>query len=191
MNASAVSPDALSAEPILKPCQDSWLGIRWRNFMISKNPRLLFLWLMIWLAASALCGFFTPDLYGQQTASPIQTQPNADVRGTWSGTFFSKNSNTAPFTMTVVITGNSDAPSGSPLTAGSSLNSDCMKNAKLVVTVNGANVIIAGSDQDGDNITVRGTVDNTGALLKATYVINGSASGRCETDNGTGNLAKR
>jgi len=38
---------------------------------------------------------------------------------------------------------------------------------------------------------VRGTVDKTGTLLKASYILNGSATGRCETDNGTGNLAKR
>ena len=43
----------------------------------------------------------------------------------------------------------------------------------------------------GNNITVRGTVDATGTMLKANYILNGSASGRCEADGGTGSLAKR
>ena len=51
--------------------------------------------------------------------------------------------------------------------------------------------VLAGSDEEGDNITMRGTVDKTGTLLKASYILNGSATGRCETDDGTGNLAKR
>ena len=55
----------------------------------------------------------------------------------------------------------------------------------------GTQITLAGSDDEGDNITVRGTVDGTGTMLKANYILNGSASGRCETDDGTGNLAKR
>ena len=44
-----------------------------------------------------------------QASSPSgSTQPPpVDVKGTWSGTFFSKYSNVAPFTMTVGITPNS------------------------------------------------------------------------------------
>jgi len=38
---------------------------------------------------------------------------------------------------------------------------------------------------------VRGTVDNTGTQLKSTYILNGSGTGKCETDDGTGTLAKR
>ena len=34
-------------------------------------------------------------------------------------------------------------------------------------------------------------VDATGTMLKANYILNGSASGRCEADGGTGSLAKR
>jgi hypothetical protein len=116
------------------------------------------------------------------------TQPaTADVAGTWSGTFFSKYSDVAPFTMTVVI--NPDARGH--LVGNSTLNSECLKGAQLEVTVTGSNVVLAGSDEEGDSLTVRGTVDSTGTLLKASYIINGSASGRCETDNGTGNLAKQ
>ena len=110
-----------------------------------------------------------------------------DVRGTWSGTFFSKHSNVAPFTMTVVI----NPDSRGHLIGTSSLNSDCLKGVQLEVTVTGSQVVLAGSDEEGDSMTVRGTVDKTGTLLKANYILNGSASGRCETDDGTGNLAKR
>ena len=40
-------------------------------------------------------------------------------------------------------------------------------------------------------MTVRGTVDDTGTLLKVKYILNGSATGKCETDDGAGSLAKR
>ena len=119
-------------------------------------------------------------------AGPAQ-QPATDVRGTWSGTFFSKHSNVVPFTMTVVI----NPDSRGHLIGTSSLNSDCLKGVQLEVTVTGSQVVFAGSDEEGDSMTVRGTVDKTGTLLKANYILNGSASGRCETDDGTGSLAKR
>jgi hypothetical protein len=111
----------------------------------------------------------------------------ADVRGTWSGTLYSKHSNVVPFTITVEI--NPDARGH--LIGASSLSSDCLKGAKLQVTVTGANVVLAGSDEEGDNITVRGTLDASGTLLRSTYILNGSASGKCETDDGAGDLAKR
>ena len=72
----------------------------------------------------------------------------------------------------------------------STLNSDCLKDVRLEVTVKGSQVTFAGSDEEGNNITVRATLDATGTMLKANYILNGSASGRCETDDGTGNLAK-
>ena len=89
--------------------------------------------------------------------------------------------------MTVVI--NLDARGH--LVGNSTLNSDCLKWVQLEVTVTGLKVVLAGSDEEGDSMTVRGTVDKTGTLLKANYILNGSASGRCETDDGTGSLAKR
>lgn len=115
-------------------------------------------------------------------------QPSAaDVRGTWSGTFFSKHSNVTPFTMTVVISPDASAH----LVGNSTLSSGCLKNARLRVTFSGSQVVLSGSDDSGDNITVRGSLDTTGSMLKTSYVLNGSATGRCETDNGTGDLAKR
>jgi hypothetical protein len=123
------------------------------------------------------------------TSSPsgAPQQAAADLRGTWSGTFFSKHANVASFTMTVVI----DADARGHLVGSTTLNSDCLKAVQLEVTVTGSKVVLAGSDEEGDSITVRGTVDSTGTLVKASYTLNGSASGRCESDDGTGNLARR
>lgn len=115
-----------------------------------------------------------------QTAASVLT-------GTWSGTFYSKHSDVAPFTMTVVIS----ADSQGHLIGSSTLNSECLKGARLKVTMGGSTVVLAGSDPEGDNMTVRGTLDSTGTLLNAKYILNGSASGNCETDDGTGSLAKR
>jgi hypothetical protein len=117
----------------------------------------------------------------------LTAQTTKDVKGTWSGTFFSKHSDTAPFTMTVVITPNGEGH----LVGSSSLNSDCLKGAQLNVTWDSSVLVLAGSDEEGDSITVRGTLDSSGTLLKTTYILNGSPSGRCETDDGSGSLAKR
>ncbi len=89
--------------------------------------------------------------------------------------------------MTVVISPDSRGH----LIGSSSLNSECLKGAQLEVTVTGSNIVLAGSDEEGDSMTVRGTVDKTGTLLQASYILNGSATGKCETDDGAGSLAKR
>src|SRR5213592_1132896 len=146
--------------------------------------RILLLSLLVMMGVPSL---LATSLAGTSSASGTTQQPAAEVRGTWSGTFFSKHSNVSPFTMTVVI----NPDSRGHLIGSSTLNSDCLKDVRLEVTVTGSNVVLAGSDESGDNITVRGTVDKTGTLLKASYILNGSATGRCETDNGKGNLAKR
>jgi hypothetical protein len=150
---------------------------------------LLSLLLLTTIMGAASLYATTADDQSKQAVSTAGStqQPETDFRGTWSGTFFSKHSNVAPFTMTVVI----NPDSRGHLIGSSTLNSDCLKDVRLEVTVTGSNVVLAGSDESGDNITVRGTVDKTGTLLKASYILNGSATGRCETDNGTGNLAKR
>jgi hypothetical protein len=154
--------------------------------MISKTNALRIL-LLSSLVMMGVASIFANSPRG--TSSPSVTTPQAavDVRGTWSGTFFSKHSNVPPFTMTVVISPNSSGR----LVGNSSLNSECLKGVQMQITVSGSNVVLAGSDEEGDSLTVRGTVDSTGALLKASYIINGSASGRCETDDGAGSLAKR
>ena len=149
---------------------------------------LLVLLCLMTLGSGSLSGSPFPHPGKPLASRDAETQRGAtDVRGTWSGTFYSKHSNIAPFAMTVVISPDTHGH----LVGVSSLNSDCLKGAQLQVTVTGSNVVLAGSDEEGDNITVRGTVDASGTLLKSTYILNGSASGRCETDNGTGDLAKR
>jgi hypothetical protein len=116
--------------------------------------------------------------------SAQQTSP--DLRGTWSGTFISKNSDISPFTITVKI--NQDP--GGHLVGDASLVSDCLKSHRLYVRISDSNVELAGSDADGDIVAFSGTVDNTGTMLKLNYIINGSRSGSCEIDDGTGTMAK-
>lgn len=118
-------------------------------------------------------------------ASAQQAAP--DLKGTWSGTFISRNTDISPFTITVKINKN---PKGH-LIGDASVVSDCLNSHSLEVTVNGSNVVLAGSDADGDSVTFRGAADSTGAVLKLHYIINGSATGRCEIDDGTGTMAKR
>lgn len=136
------------------------------------------------IGAGSLCGASDAQAKSRQTTSAGGA---TDVKGTWSGTFFSKHANIAPFTMTVVISQDARGT----LTGSASLNSDCLKDAQLQVTVTGVKVVLAGSNDEGHNITVRGTLDNAGALLKSTYILNGSATGNCETDDGSGDLVKR
>lgn len=118
--------------------------------------------------------------------APAQ-QSTPDLTGIWSGTFVSRYSDISPFTITVKINKNSKGH----FVGDASLVSDCLDSPKLEVTVNGSNVVLEGSDSQGDSVSFRGTVDDTGTLLKLDYTINGSPSGRCEIDNGTGTMGKR
>jgi hypothetical protein len=152
------------------------------------SPRMFLILLPLFLMAigtTSLCSATPANDQKKPSSSAGKRAP--DFTGTWSGTFFPKHANVVPFTMTVVI---SPDPNGT-LIGTSTLSSDCLKNVRLEVTVEGSSITLAGSDDDGDNITVRGTVDSTGTMLKANYILNGSATGRCETDGGKGNLAKR
>jgi hypothetical protein len=109
------------------------------------------------------------------------------VAGTWSGSFQSRQPSFNPFTITVVI--NPDADGN--LIASSSVSSDCLKDGTFHVSVNGSSIVLAGGDSEGNHMTFRGTIDKTGTLLNLSYVLNGSASARCESDDGTGTLGKR
>ena len=128
---------------------------------------------------------FLLSLVAVMRAAPLYAA--TDVRGTWTGTFSSNHSGVAPFTITVVI----DANSNGHLVGTSTLNSRCLKGASLHVTVTGSTVVLAGSDRAGNNMTLRGSLDDTATLLKSAYIFNGSAGGGCETDDGTGTLTKR
>jgi len=154
-----------------------------RSYSLFLELLTLFLVLML-LPTSGLANDQPEQLLPASAFEPATT---TDVTGTWSGTFYSKHSNVAPFTMTVVI--NKDLHGH--FIGNTTLNSDCLKGAHLQVTVDAPTVVLAGSDEEQDNITVRGTLDRTGTLLNGTYVLNGSATGKCETDDGRGNLAKR
>jgi hypothetical protein len=116
------------------------------------------------------------------------TSQQAAVQGTWSGTFRSSRSNIAPFMITLVI--NPDMHGH--LINKSGISSYCLlKDVDLYVTVTGSNASLAGTDEDGNTITFEGTIDKTGRLLTLHYVTNGSATGKCESDDGIGNLEKR
>ena len=125
----------------------------------------------------------TQFLHGASSSS----QTSTDVAGTWSGTFQSRQPHFSPFTITVVIS--PDARGN--LVGASSVSSDCLKDGTLQVTIKGSNIVLAGGDTEGDHITFTGTIDKTGTLLNLHYVLNSSASARCESDDGTGTMGKR
>ena len=124
-------------------------------------------------------------LFPHVTTTAQQSAP--DLTGTWSGTFISRNSDISPFTITVKINKNSKGH----FVGDASLVSDCLDSPHLNVTVNGSNVVLEGNDTKGDGVSFRGTLDTTGTVLSLKYVINGSPSGRCEIDNGSGSMGKR
>lgn len=126
--------------------------------------------------------------YQQRNAATISSQ-NApvDVSGTWSGSFQSKHADKSPFTMTIVVAPDSHGE----LVGTASLASDCFEDSVLHVTVEGSKVVLAGSDSQGDSITFRGSLDSSGTILKLRYILNGSASARCESDEGEGSMGKR
>jgi len=148
---------------------------------------LLFL-LVTFGGAQLAYGLGSPAHSGSMVvAAGLSQQSTTDVTGTWSGTFQSRQPNFTPFTITVVI--NTDANGN--LMGASSVSSDCLKDGSLHVQVNGARIVLAGGDSEGNHITFRGTIDKTGTLLNLNYVLNGSASARCESDDGAGTMGKR
>jgi hypothetical protein len=112
-----------------------------------------------------------------------QTPPG--IIGTWHGTLSSRNYD--PVQVTLVI----NQGVGVKLTGAVTLVSPCLKDVDLEITVNdGSNLVLAGTDPEGDTLTFRGTLDATGTQLTVTYILNASASARCETDDGSGTLKK-
>lgn len=116
--------------------------------------------------------------------SSSETTP-ASLTGTWEGRFSSRNF--ASFPVTLVI----NQGVGGKLAGAVNLISPCLRNATLEITVQGSNVVLAGGDPQGDTITFEGSLDDQGTQLTMSYILNGSASGRCETDDGSGTLDKR
>src|SRR6516164_5426576 len=108
------------------------------NTKIFSFRGLLFslLLLMTVIRADSLYTRPTDDQSKQPTSDAGSTQQaTTDVRGNWSGTFFSEEFK--PFTITVVI----NPDSRGHLVGDSTLDSDCLKSAKLVVTVTGSEVV--------------------------------------------------
>jgi len=135
-----------------------------------------------WLAYGATHASSTDN-----SAPTNSARPGVDVRGTWSGSFQPRNPEVPPFTVTITI----DADEQGQLVGILSHNSSCLQEVKLYVTVNGSKISLAGSDEQGNNITLNGRIDNSATLLNLRYIINGSASGRCESDDGKGTIGKR
>ena len=79
-------------------------------------------------------------------AVSIYDARNYRLRRNLDGTFFSKHENVAAFTMTVVVAPDSQGH----LIGTSTLNSDCLKDVRLEVTVKGSQVTLAGSDEEGE-----------------------------------------
>jgi uncharacterized protein YjdB len=129
----------------------------------------------------------TSGAAAEQSQSSAPGSAGIDVSGTWSGKFTPQDSTVAPFTMKVVI----GRDSHGNLAGTSTLTSKCLKNAQVRVTVTGSTIVLAGSDEQGDSITVRGTLNKARKVLQSTYILEASSSGRCETDAGTGTLAKQ
>ncbi len=118
----------------------------------------------------------------------VAASPEAAVQGTWSGTFRSKHTHIAPFTLALVITPDMHGH----LVNKSGLTSYCLlRDVDLHVIVNGSDAVLAGTDEVGNTVTFHGTIDKTGRVLTLNYVTNGSASGKCETDDGTAYLEKQ
>jgi hypothetical protein len=136
---------------------------------------------------SLLVALCLTSVIGTESVRAGSANQNEWSGTTWSGTFQSQHTGASPFTMTVVI---NLGPDGN-LVGTTSSAADCFTDATLQVTLKGSRVVLAGSDAEGNNITFRGYLDSSGTILNLNYILNSSASGRCESDDGAGNLVKR
>jgi hypothetical protein len=152
-----------------------------------RNTKSFLLPLVVIAFMGTLAGSASGNPRAASVTSESSQEAASDVTGTWSGTFQSDHANVSPFTITVVIS----PDAGGNLVGSSSLYWDCVRDPNLQVTVEGPKIVLAGSDADGDSLTFRGTIDKTGTLLNLRYIASGSASGRCETDQGAGTMGKR
>src|SRR5713226_875531 len=109
----------------------------------SSSMFLLSLLLMVTIGTASLCSARPADDQSKPSSSAQTTA--TDFPGTWSGTFFSKHANVAPFTMTVVI----NRDSNGHLIGTSTLNSNCLKDVSLEVTVKGPQITLAAAMTKG------------------------------------------
>jgi hypothetical protein len=122
---------------------------------------------------------------GSMAAFSVATAQPSAFTGSWVGTLSSRNHSPVPLTLVI------NNGVGVKLAGAVNLISPCLKDADLEITTDGANIVLAGSDDEEDTVTLKGSLDETGTQLTITYIINGSASGRCETDDGSGILKKK
>ncbi len=130
-----------------------------------------------------------PSGTGDQSGiTAAATSQEAAVQGTWSGTFRSHHIHPAPFTLDVVV-----GPAMHGRLVNQSGITSCLtgSDVDLHVIVNGSDVVLAGTDKVGNTLTFHGAIDKTGRVLTLNYVTNGSASGKCESDDGTAHLEKQ
>jgi hypothetical protein len=124
-----------------------------------------------------------------RTSVAIAASPDAhDVHGTWSGTFRARHSHPAPFTLNLAIGTDNH---GRIINQSGIISCLARGDIDLHVIVNGSDVVLAGADAVGNTLTFHGTIDSTGKVLNFNYTTNGSASGKCESDNGTAVLQKQ
>ena len=120
-------------------------------------------------------------------AWPVSSDPQAAWSGTtWSGTFQSMHSGVSPFTITVLISPDENGN----LVGTTSSAADCFTDSTLQVSVK-ARASSCGSDPGGQQHHVQRLAGHKCTLLNLNYVLNSSASGRCESDNGSGTLGER
>jgi hypothetical protein len=112
-------------------------------------------------------------------------QGQSRAKGNWSGRFSSHNF--ASFPVSIAITQDANGH----LHGNANMAHPCMKAGKLIVTIVDNSIVLGGSDTEGNTITFRGTIDEAGTLLDLSFVLNGSPSARCETDQGKGSMEKQ
>lgn|SRR5690348_5749862 len=112
-------------------------------------------------------------------------QGQSRAKGNWSGRFSSHNF--ASFPVSIAITEDANGR----LHGEANMAHPCMKAGKLIVTIVNNSIVLGGSDADGDTITFNGTIDTAGTLMDLSFVLNGSPSARCETDQGKGSMEKQ
>jgi hypothetical protein len=132
---------------------------------------------MWWLIILILCITDLP--------ASAQSVGSSALTGTWTGRLSSRSFESFPVTLIINNTGTGK------LRGAVNLISRCLKDATLEITMNGSNVVLAGSDPEGDTVTLNGTIDSAGTVLTLKYIVNGSMSAKCETDEGEGTLDKR
>ena len=117
--------------------------------------------------------------------SPRQSAVPSRFAGVWHGTLSSRNYASVP--VTLIINQGLDVK----LTGAVNLISPCIRNADLDVTTTSSTIVLAGTDSEDDTITFKGSLNDDATQMAMSYILNGSPSGDCETDDGSGTLTRK